>query len=133
MCRDETRTKELLMVVARDADLDAMEKSSYRGYYFVLGGTIPLTVGPGEKIPGLAVLQKRAAAIAAEGGREVILAFPANPEGEHTAEMTAAALAPVAEKYQLTVTRLGRGLSTGTELEYADADTLASAFRNRQS
>ena len=62
------------------------------------------------------------------GLEEAILAFPANPEGDATAirireEITAAQPA-------LRVTALGRGLSTGSELEYADPETIKSALDN---
>ncbi len=120
MCRSETRDNRTLIVVAHDVDIDALEKSgSYRGRYFVLG----------KETKALCV---RAAAAAKEGLREIILALSASPEGEEMAEAAADALALLAQKHSIKITRLGRGLSTGTELEYADAETLKNALKNRQ-
>ncbi|MES2214290.1 MAG: recombination protein RecR, partial [Patescibacteria group bacterium] len=59
--------------------------------------------------------------------KEVILAMNANSEGENTVEF-------IKEKFKdtgLPFTVLGRGLSTGAELEYADPDTLKNAFLHR--
>jgi recombinational DNA repair protein RecR len=42
-------------------------------------------------------------------------------------------LAPLAQKYDITMSALGRGLSTGTELEYSDSDTIKNALKNRVS
>lgn len=40
-------------------------------------------------------------------------------------------LKPLAQKYEFSISQLGRGLSTGSELEYADGDTLAHALHKR--
>ena len=66
-----------------------------------------------------------------EGLKEVILAFSVNPDGENTARYVEAQLAPFQESSDLTVSILGRGLSTGSELEYADPETIKNAYRNR--
>src|SRR6185369_14727435 len=50
ICSDEGRDKGSLMIVARDSDLEAVEKSGvYRGLYFVLGGTVPILEKDAEK------------------------------------------------------------------------------------
>src|SRR3989338_1442690 len=74
----------------------------------------------------------RAENAAKEGLKEIVLALSANPEGEHTAETAARILAPLAKEHNIKISTLGRGLSTGTELEYADAETLKSAFKNEE-
>jgi len=129
ICSNPVRDKSSLAVVATDADLAALERSgTYRGHYFVLGGTISLA---SEKMSGLHITQlldslfKRAE----EGLSEIILAFPANPEGDATASRVRDDIAKVSN---IKVTSLGRGLSTGSELEYADADTIAQALGNRK-
>lgn len=132
ICSDPTRDASSLLIVERDADIAPIERSkTYTGLYFVLGGTIPLldqehtarTRGPALK----AVVEKRLA----EGLREVILAFSVNPDGENTARYVEAQLAPFTESGTLTISTLGRGLSTGSELEYADAETIKNALKNR--
>lgn len=131
ICAYSDRKDDVLMVVANDADLEAMEKSGvYRGKYFVLGGTISLVERKNGEKPRLAELRKRA-----QGGlktgklQEIILAFAANPDGEHTSEE----IRKILSEFPLKVSVLGRGLSTGSELEYADKETLKSALKNRSA
>ncbi len=131
ICENPQRDMKVLAVVASDADLQALERSgTYRGHYFVLGGTISLA---SEKMSGLRIkqLHDSIAGRIKSGLTEIILAFPANPEGDATAIR-------IREEVQkdpfneLRITTLGRGLSTGSELEYADPDTLKSALDNRK-
>ncbi|PIR82213.1 recombination protein RecR [Candidatus Kaiserbacteria bacterium CG10_big_fil_rev_8_21_14_0_10_59_10] len=132
LCADPARDASMLAVVSSDADLAALERSgTYRGHYFVLGGTISLA---SEKAKALREreLLSRAQERASAGLREVILALPANPEGDYTAIHVRDALAALAARHGWKITMLGRGLSTGSELEYADAETLKSALENRR-
>ncbi len=125
-CND-SRDAALLMVVASDQDADAVERAgAYKGTYFVLGGTVHLGLDkqPHLREADLVNLLKRRPKIT-----EVILALPANPEGDTTAYRIKELLAPFA----CTMTMLGRGLSTGSELEYTDGDTIKSAFIRRQA
>ncbi|OGG72770.1 hypothetical protein A3A38_03110 [Candidatus Kaiserbacteria bacterium RIFCSPLOWO2_01_FULL_53_17] len=132
ICANKERDYALLAVVASDADLSALERShTYRGRYFVLGGLLLLS---SERTNGLRIkellasISKRTKA----GLKEIILAFPANPEGDSTAIRVREELVSHSQSDALRVTTLGRGLSTGSELEYADPDTLKSALDNRK-
>ena len=131
ICGNPERDKAQLAVVANDADLLALERSgTFCGQYFVLGGTISLA---SEKTSGLRINQllESVPARVKNGMNEIILAFPANPEGDATAVRIREEL----EKYQgptLVITSLGRGLSTGSELEYADPETIKSALDSRR-
>lgn len=128
ICADTHRDVSLLAIVASDADLQALERSrTFRGKYFVLGGLISLA---SEKTNGLRIkdLLSSISKRAKSGLNEIILAFPANPEGDATAIRVREDLAAAGIK----ITKLGRGLSTGSELEYADSDTLKSALDNRK-
>ncbi len=128
ICANLERDNAQLAVVASDADLAALERSgTYSGYYFVLGGTISLT---SENVAGLRLPQLLSAVVKrqSEGLEEIILAFPANPEGDATAIRVREELADKGVK----VTMLGRGLSTGSELEYADPETIKSALDSRR-
>ncbi len=132
ICSDPTRDRTLLMVVERDSDIRPVERSgAYQGLFFVLGGTVPLmNESETKKLRGgplKAIVEKRQAE---EGLREVILAFSVNPDGENTARYVETLLQGAKER-GVTVTTLGRGLSTGSELEYADPETVKNAFRNR--
>lgn len=131
ICDSSQRDETLLAIVAIDADIAAIERSStYKGRYFVLGGLISLA---SEKPTGLYLKQlvsgipKRVE----NGLTEIILALPANPEGDATAVRVRDELAPnIPETVRMTT--LGRGLSTGSELEYADTETLRNAMKNRK-
>ena len=132
ICTNETRDHGLLMIVAHDVDIDAIEKSgSYTGYYFVLGGNLPiLEKNPDEYIRSKELLRK------VKGNqkiKEVILALDVNPEGEYTLEYITKILEPFSKAGALNVTHLGRGLSTGTELEYSDTETIKNALKGRVS
>jgi len=132
ICVDENRDKKYLMIVEKDADLEAIEKSgSYTGYYFILGGTIPILDQQPENhvrfVPLLEEIKKRQPA----GLTEIIIALSITTEGDHTADWLAQKLAPLAQELKFKISFLGRGLSTGSELEYADADTIKNALTNR--
>lgn len=130
ICFDLSREQNILMIVGRDADLEVIEKSgTYRGLYFVLGGTVPILSEEPEKKIRIANLESRIEKD--KNISEIIIALNANPEGEHTAEFVAATLSPIAKEKNIKISYLGRGLSTGTELEYIDPDTLKSALKNR--
>ncbi|HVU06179.1 MAG TPA: toprim domain-containing protein [Candidatus Paceibacterota bacterium] len=133
VCRDGSRDKESLMIVAKDVDLDAIEKSKvYQGYYFVLGNTLSLVEkDPESKIRTkelILAVERRVKA----GLKEVILALSLNSEGENTREFVENYIAPIVNAHKLKVSILGRGLSTGTELEYSDAETIKNALIGRK-
>lgn len=132
ICRDSNRDRSQLAIVSRDADLEHIEKShAFRGLYFVLGGIVPIL----EKDPERAVRISELRDVVSERGaslKEIILAMSLNVDGEHTIDYLKKVLAPLAAEHGFTITTLGRGLSTGTELEYSDADTLKNALGNRK-
>ena len=127
-CGDRSRDTSILMIVEKDQDLAALERAgTYQGQYFVLGGVLTLT-GKGviREKDLLRVLEERIK----NGLKEVVLALSATSEGEHTADHVRLLLAPYRELISISV--LGRGLSTGSELEYSDAETLRAALKNRK-
>jgi recombination protein RecR len=125
-CTDETRDRTLLMLVPRDIDFEAVEKSGgYNGFYFILGGVVPILEKEPEKKIRLKELESRIKST--PDLKEVILAMNANLDGEHTAEF-------IKERFKdtgISFSILGRGLSTGAELEYADPETLKHALIHR--
>ncbi len=130
ICSDDTRDASMLMIVPRDVDLEAVEKSgSYRGHYFVLGGVVPILEKEPEKRIRLSqlenILKKKT------GLKEIVLAMNANNDGENTADFLREWLSTGPLGLSLAVSVLGRGLSTGAELEYADPETLKNAFLHR--
>ncbi len=132
ICTSPNRETSLLMIVEKDVDLEAIERSgTYDGLYFVLGGTVPLMEISDVAPLRLDELVRRVQTIAG-GLKEVIIATGAHPEGEATADHVRGLLSPIAEKNPFPITLLGRGLSTGSELEYSDRETIRNAMQNRK-
>ena len=132
ICSSGTRDKTKLTVVERDIDIDAIERGgAYDGLYFVLGGTVPLlNTQDIKKLRGGAL--KHLVETRGENGlKEIILAFSVNPDGDNTARYIEMLLKDSISQFGLHMSYLGRGLSTGSELEYADAETIKNAFKNR--
>jgi recombination protein RecR len=127
-CHDEARDDALLLIVEKDQDLTALERANaYRGRYFVLGGIITLTgKGTVRESDLIRVVEARAK----KGLQEIVLALSATNEGEHTADRVREILQPL--RGSIRITELGRGLATGSELEYSDSQTLTSALQNRK-
>lgn len=127
-CADTSRDDSLLMIVEKDQDLAAVERAgTYKGRYFVLGGVLTLS--------GKGVIREKDLVRSTEkrlknGLKEVVLALSATSEGEHTADRVRELLSPYRELLKLS--ELGRGLATGSELEYSDAETLRAALTNRK-
>lgn len=135
VCADPHRDHALLMLVEKDIDLENVERSgTFGGYYFVLGGLVPiLEKNPEQSIRArelLDLVKKRLAT----GLREIIVGVSANLEGDNTIEFIKQLLASSFQlsENQLKISALGRGLSTGTELEYSDPDTLKNALKHRE-
>lgn len=133
ICEDKTRNQSTLMIVSQDVDLENIEKSgSYRGLYFVIGGLLPiLEKNPANKIRIAELTRLIDKRLKGELLKEIILALDLNPEGEHTGDYLTELLNTRIKKGGLKISKLGRGLSTGTELEYSDAETLKNAIKNR--
>lgn len=127
-CADQNRQDAILMILEKDQDLVAVERTgTYRGRYFVLGGVLTLSgKGAIRERDLIRVVEARANA----GLSEIVLALSATSEGEHTADRVREVLAPL--RASILISELGRGLSTGSELEYADSTTLSAALQNRK-
>jgi len=124
ICADARRDASMLFVVEKDADIENAEQSGYKGLYFILGGTIPLASEEPQKFIRMAELLSRSKK---SGLAEIILGLSATAEGDHTRLMLQEKLRDSGIK----ISSLGRGLSTGSELEYADPDTIKQALGNR--
>lgn len=124
ICAGINRDKNLLMIVEKDVDLENIEKAGvYNGKYFVLGGVLSLTNNHVEKLRFKELFNK----VKKEQPKEIILAISATAEGENTSRYIEKILEPLRPK----ITHLGRGLSTGTELEYSDSETIKNALFSR--
>ncbi|NJP07371.1 MAG: recombination protein RecR [Chloroflexaceae bacterium] len=126
ICADSTRDQSRIVVVEEPLDVLAVERTEvYRGLYHVLHGHIAPLEGIYREHLRIAELLQR---LQTEPVEEVILATNPNTEGEATAYLLLKDLAP----WGIRVTRLARGLPTGGDLEWADAETLGSALQGRR-
>jgi recombination protein RecR len=125
ICQDKGRDRGRICVVEKPLDILAVERTrKYAGLYHVLHGVLsPMDgVGPDDlKIRGLVERLKDGSV------KEVILATNPNLEGEATAMYLNRLMAPLGIK----VTRLARGLPFGSDLEYADEQTMTRALEGR--
>ena len=126
VCEDKSRDPSILCVVETPADVIAIEQSGgYRGYYFVLMGTLSPIDGRGPEEIGIDQLVRRCEADVSE----VILAVSSTVEGEATAHYIVETLRPA----DINISRIARGIPLGGELEYVDPGTLSHAFEGRKS
>jgi recombination protein RecR len=132
LCMDTATDASVLLVVEKDADRERfMKAKTHTGTYFVLGGLAPAIEKDAHahiRIKELSSLAERE--MTSVGLTEVVLALSATPDGERTEAILLNALRALQEK-GLVVSVLGKGLSTGTEIEYSDKETLSHALRSR--
>ena len=127
LCADLSRDQRLLCVVEEPKNIYSVEQSGiFRGQYHVLGGAISPLKGIGPEMLNISHLIQR---LEEEPIEEIILATNPTLEGEATAHYLMAELEGKVSK----ITRIARGMPSGGDLEYADANTLARAFEDRLS
>lgn len=129
ICSDQRRNHNLICVVEDPLDLIAMSQiSNYNGVYHVLGGAISPLEGVGPENLKIKELFDRL--YTSEETKEIILATNPSMEGEATCMYIAKQLKQQGLDH-IKVTRLGRGLPMGADLEYADEYTLSKALEGR--
>lgn len=129
ICTDGTRDDSIICIVEQPLDVLALEKNGkYKGKYHVLHGVIdPLNnIGPDEIYiqPLLEKVKRSGASI-----QEIIIATNPTLEGEATAMYLSKQLRLLG--FPIKITRIGRGLPVGSDLEYADDITLQRALEGR--
>ncbi len=131
ICANANIDSSSLMIVEKDSDLESINKSRvYHGKYFILGGLVPIVEKNTKSRVRIEELKKR---VSSDNNlKEIILAFSISPQGDHTDSYVREQLKDLADKLNIKISSLGKGLSTGTELEYSDNDTLKNALKNRQ-
>lgn len=133
ICANPKRIKTAICVVERESDIEPIERTGlFKGTYQVAGESMDILE---QAVPrSIAHLRERIMYIQKQlpperqKGIEVILALNATVEGDAFALYIEKILRPLG----ITVTRLGKGLATGAELEYADQQTLIHALENRK-
>lgn len=125
VCADLQRKTGTLCIVENTQDMLSLEATrQYQGRYFILGGLINTI----ENIkPEDLNVEKLLRKIKQEGYTEIILALNFTLEGETTSLY----LGKVLADYNVKITRLAKGLPAGSDLEYADENTLAMALKYR--
>ena len=127
ICRDPNRNHEVICVVEQPRDLMALEQAGvYRGLYHVLLGRIAPLEGIGPEQLTIDALVNRV-----RGGtvREIVMATNPTVEGDGTALYISNLLSDC----PVRVTRLARGITTGSMLEFANKEVLADALSGRQA
>ncbi|MBI2624458.1 recombination protein RecR [Candidatus Parcubacteria bacterium] len=127
VCDDPKRDAALIAVVEKETDAIAIEKTKrFKGVYHVLGGLVSATDRETNRQVRVRELVER---IHRAGNViEVILAINPTTEGD----LTALYLEKQLGSLHIPVTRLGRGLPKGGDLEYADEETLSAALAGRK-
>ena len=126
ICRDPKRDRTQLCVVEQPRDLIALEQpGTYQGFYHVLLGRIAPLDGIGPERLTIEALVER---VRQGGVREVIMATNPTLEGDGTALYISSLLVGL----PVEITRLARGITTGSVLEFANKEILADALAGRQ-
>jgi recombination protein RecR len=127
ICSDSRRDQHVVCVVEQPRDLISLEASgAFHGVYHVLQGRISPLEGIGPEQLTIDALQRR---IRRMGIREVVMATNPTVEGDGTALFISNVLADE----PVRITRLARGIPSGSVLEFANREMLADALRGRQS
>ncbi len=126
ICRDPRRNRAILCVVEQPRDLIALEGAgTYKGLYHVLLGRIAPLDGMGPDQLTIEALVNR---VRTGEFKEVIMATNPTLEGDGTALFISQQLA----EYPVELTRLARGITTGSVLEFANKEILTDALSGRQ-
>lgn len=133
ICDTESRDQSQLMIVEKELDLDAVEKTgSYNGLYFILGGLVPpLTEKPSELIRIRELTTRIHSGIENKILSEIIFALPVTDYGDTTTEYIEKTIKQIVGIENVRLSHLARGLSSGLELEYVDKATFKSALDRR--
>ncbi len=127
ICASPQRTKQVVCVVEQPRDVISLESSgAYDGVYHVLQGRISPLEGIGPEDLTIDALVRR---VRTDGVQEIVMATNPTLEGDGTSLFISNLLAG----YSVKITRLARGIASGSVLEFANKDMLADAMRGRQS
>jgi len=129
ICSNPERDAKTIMIVEKETDLISLEKAAkFRGRYFIIGDISKKALL--EDWQKLRIQNLKSFIQKNLGGKanEIILAF--NPDS--LGNLAASLIEKEMKDFTLKITRLGRGLPTGGEIEFADDETLKSSIENRQ-
>ena len=129
ICQDSQRDQSVICVVEKETDLISIENTNkYKGLYHVLGGLISeIDESRKEK---LTIKQLLTRIKTNKKVKEIILALNPTSEGNLTTYYIEKAIKTITPN--IKITKLGRGLPQGGEVEFADAETLVNALEGRK-
>ncbi|MFA6135843.1 MAG: toprim domain-containing protein [Candidatus Paceibacterota bacterium] len=128
-CSDVNRVKDVFMIVEKETDLITIERTrKYNGMYLVLG---ELTKSGNLEIHQklrIGLLKKIIEELPDKRAKEIIIALNPTTYGDLNASIIERDL----KDYSQKISRLGRGIPTGGEIEFADEDTLSHSLQRRE-
>ena len=126
ICNDPRRDRQLVCIVEQPKDAAAIESSgAFLGVYHVLGGRIAPLDGIGPEDLTIQPLMKR---VRTDEVKEIIMATNPTLEGDGTALF----ITNLLDGSEVRITRLARGIASGSLMEYANREMLSDAMRGRQ-
>ena len=127
ICEDQKRLDSIICVVERPQDIEKIELTgAFNGRYHVLGGSLSPLEGIGPENLRITELLHR---LRGEEVQEILLAVDPDTEGDATCLYLAHMIKPL----EIMVTRIAHGITVGTEIEFANANSLRQALENRQT
>lgn len=138
ICANNMRDNKSLMIVVKELDIDAIEKTHfYNGKYFVLGNVLPFLIEKPSEIINIRELvnlihNNLKNSETEEKIEEIIFAIPATDEGENTINYLKKTLSQIVGIDNIKMSTLARGLSSGLDIEYVDKNTFKEAFDSRK-
>ncbi len=127
-CADPRRNPKIIAIVEKEMDVLALERTAqFRGQYLVLGELPEKGVLESAQRLRLAALKSRIQNELGGQAEEIILAVNSTTVGDFAFDLVRQEFRGLAGK----ITRLGRGIPTGGEIEFADEETLSSALERR--
>ncbi len=127
ICRDSHRQQNIIAIIEKETDLISLERTKkFKGRYLVLGELTKTGVLESSQKLRLNHL-KNWIKKQYDRAEEIIIAINPTAYGDINTSMIYKELAPFAKK----ITRLGRGIPTGGEIEFADDETLGQALERR--
>ena len=131
VCSNNKRDQSKILIIEKVTDLDSIEKTGlYNGLYHVLGGAVnPLDGATPDTLKIKELASRVDGMLKTSGEIELIIATNPNTPGETTSLYLRDLFQ---NKKGVVLTRLGRGLASGSNLEYADEITLKNALEYRK-
>jgi recombination protein RecR len=129
ICSDKNRIKDVIAVVEKETDLISLEKThKFNGQYLILGGLAKNGILDSKQKLRLKNLAERIKKEFNGQTKEIIIALNPTTFGDFTSSLIEQEFKSLTQK----ITHLARGVPTGGEIEFADEETLGSAFEGRK-